>query len=769
MDHSWKARWIQDPRFSQLPPRNLLHKHHNPPDLPEHDPALRNVHMLVRRPFELPVAPGGASAARLHVTADDYYHLYINGQFVGQGPAPAYHFHYNVNTWDVGDRLVAGHNVIAVDVYYQGLRNRVWNSADYRQGMFAELRVAGQGPEPVVLATDDTWRIKISQAHRIAGVIGYDTQFQEDIDGRLIDWGWSEVGFDDSGWMPPAVRDLKDTDYTFVDQVTPPLAVYSVGPVAARQMATDRYQFDFGRETTGRIALRMSGSAGHKVEVRCGEELNSDGTVRYQMRCNCTYRDYWTLAGRPQEHVEFFDYKAFRYVEVVNSPCPLSAADIRVIARHYPYDERAAALRCSNPVLDDVWTICANSVRDCAQEVIVDCPSREKGQYINDAAVSAHSHMLLTGDTRLTRKVLEDAALSRHVCPGLLAVAPGSHMQEIAEASLLWPVLLWEYYLHSDDLAFVREMLPVVDGQMHYFQRHENSVGLLVDVCEKWNLVDWPPSCRDGYDFDLAQRTGGRGCQTVLNAHYYKFLDACRQLRQAAGQDAVLVSQKLEAFPETFVRTFQHSRSRLFVDAVGSSHSSLHANAMALYAGLVTEHARPAVIFFLRQKGMACGVWFAYFYLRALMEAGLTELAFDLISRDDEHSWPNMLREGATACMEVWGADQKANTSFCHAWASGPVPLLVEQFLGIRHAEPGWRAIRIEPRMPRMLSSVTLQLPLPQGRLGVTYSRGNRQEMYSIHAPPGVKIIGPDGPASAWRARTVEIQRGAHIFERVTG
>ena len=763
MGHSWKARWIQDPRFGRLSPRELLHKQDRGGPLLDHDPALQNVHMLVRKGFDLPARPAGAM---LKITADDYYHLYVNGQFVGQGPAPGYHFRYNYNTWDVADKLAAGPNVIAVHVYYQGLRNRVWNSADYRQGMIAELACTMPAGELFEVLSDDSWRMRISGAYKSAGVLGYETQFAEDIDGRMLEHGWQQVHFDDSAWDRPAVRDLSETDYTLAPQVTPPVAVREVFPAAMRQIAPGRYVFDFGREITGRIAMRIPGQPGHRLEVRCGEELNTDSSVRYEMRCNCTYRDFYTLAGLPAEQAAFFDYKAFRYAEVVNAPELLNDRDVWAIARSYPYDERAVSMRSSNPVLDDIWTICVRGVRGCCQETIVDCPSREKGQYINDAAVTGHSHMLLTGDGRLVRKALEDAALSARICPGLMAVAPGSFMQEMAEASLLWPVLLWEYYQHSGDAAFLSEMLPVLDGVMHYFQRYESYGGLLADVCEKWNLVDWPGNYRDGYDFDLDPKTGGHGCHAVLNGHYYKFLQACGWIRQAAGQEAGFLAQRLEVLRQTFVRTFLNSRTGLFVDAVGSSHSSMHANAIALYAGLVPPEAAAPVMAFLRQKGLACGVWFAWFALRGLVEAGQVDFAFDLMTRDDPHSWANMLNDGATACMEAWGADQKWNTSFCHGWASAPIPLLVEHFLGVRHAEAGWRTIRLEPQMPRLLSSVSLQLPLPQGRLRVSYSRREGLEMYTLHVPPAIRVIGPQETNRTWRPTSVDANRGAYLFER---
>jgi alpha-L-rhamnosidase len=62
----------------------------------------------------------------------------------------------------------------------------------------------------------------------------------------------------------------------------------------------------------------------------------------------------------------------------------------------------------SNPLLNDIWNICKNGVKYGAQEVYVDCPSREKGQYLGDATVATHAHLYLSGDLRLFKKALKD-------------------------------------------------------------------------------------------------------------------------------------------------------------------------------------------------------------------------------------------------------------------------------------------------------------------------------------------------------------------------
>ena len=69
----------------------------------------------------------------------DPYKLYINGEFVTQGPPPSYPNHYYFMEIDVAKFLKEGENTFAVHTYYQGLINRVWQSGDLRHGMICDL------------------------------------------------------------------------------------------------------------------------------------------------------------------------------------------------------------------------------------------------------------------------------------------------------------------------------------------------------------------------------------------------------------------------------------------------------------------------------------------------------------------------------------------------------------------------------------------------------------------------------------------------------
>ncbi|AFH60330.1 family 78 glycoside hydrolase catalytic domain [Paenibacillus caseinilyticus] len=714
MSKAWKASWLTDPEFAELVPLSLLHKEAGGTPPSGHPPDLRNHHMLLRKTFECGRLP---ELAVLDITADDYYKLYINGVFVAQGPAQGYSFHYYYNRIDVTPYLREGTNVIAVHVYYMGHVNRAMSSGDFRQGMMAELYT----DDGLALVTDESWRWirTFEYGGGEAPTTGNDTQVLEHVDSRLRYAGWKEVNFDDSGWRPVAVKN--NHGYMLVEQPTPTLQVEIIRPSHVQRLGGGHFLIDFGTEITGQFTLRAQGAAGDRIEIRCGEEMMDDGKhVRYDMRCGCLFQEIWTLSGRAEEEPEFYDYKAFRYVELQGPEHALDAGSFAAVVRHYPLDPAACRFTTTDTQLQGIWDICRRGVMLCAQEAFLDCPSREKGAYLGDAGIMAHTHMYLSGDSRLVRKTLHDYALSSRICPGLMAVAPGSFMQEIADFSCQWPQQLLTYYLYSGDVEFLKEMYPYAEGVMNYFRAYARRDGLLESVNEKWNLVDWPADMRDGYDFYLSNPVG-TGCHNVMNAFYYGCVSAVQEIQDILH---IPYDDQLPDLREAFIRTFWDAGTGLFVDAEGSPHTALHSNVLPLYYGIAPVESIPGILSFIREKRLSCSVYFAYFLLKALAGAGEYELAYELLMCHDERSWSNMLREGATACFEAWGKNQKWNTSLCHGWASAPIAVLIEDVIGLKPAEPGWNGVSFTPHLTPSMPPFQLDLKLPAGQLSLQYADG---------------------------------------------
>jgi hypothetical protein len=383
-------------------------------------------------------------------------------------------------------------------------------------------------------------------------------------------------------------------------------------------------------------------------------------------------------------------------------------------------------------MLQQIWDICKRGVQFSSQENYVDCPSREKGQYLGDNTIIGHTHMYISGDARLFKKALRDFAVSTQVCPGLLAVAPGSFMQEIADFSFQWPMQLLNYYQQTGDDEFLREMHPVAEGILAHFRQYARKDGLLESVKDKWNVVDWPNNLRDDYDFELT-RPVADGCHNVINGFYFGCIQAVQAIRDILN---VPYEDELPALRQSFIDAFYRPDSKRFADSTVSDHTSLHANILPLLFGIAPADSVDAILSFIAQKRLSCGVYMSYFLLKALAVHDRADMVYELITCEDERSWVNMVREGATSCFEAWGKEQKWNTSLCHGWASAPIPLLIEEIIGLKPAKPGWSEIRFAPHIPQGMEDFRIAFQTAKGQIRVEYIKGELK----LYAPDGVAV-----------------------------
>lgn len=699
--------------------------------------GIKNVHTFFRKCVDLDDSE--ITEAMLTFSADDYCKIYINGTFVVSGPAPGYIHNYYYMQVDVKDYLCHGKNCIAIHSYYQGLKNRVWNSGDNLAGLKAQLAVSYKSGDYREFAADSSWRCFDCKAWQSEHTFGYETQFAENIDMRLIPAAWRETKFDDSNWNEPEV--VSDYPHKLMKQPTAPLSWNNVYPVSITPLNEGRWLLDFGSEVVGCTVIKAAGLCGHVIEIRHAEELNSDGTARFQLRANCDYQECVTLSEAPMDTVELFDYKAFRYIELSNYPGIPATDDIFVYERHYPFDN-VSELKTSDDTVNRIWDICSLAVKLGTQDSYLDCLTREKGAYLGDAFVTGLSHLYLTGRSEMLHKVLDDFAASAKFCPGLRAVSPGAFEQDIADYSLLWVPLLHEYYMWTGNSNFMREMMPVVDGILDYFGAFENAEGVLENFIGKPVMVDWPSNLRDDYDDPglMGSDTTQKGINTLINLYYYGTLSTATKIYEASENltKSVVCQQKTDALNKKLKEKFLGPNG--FVDTDSSSHVSLHTNALALMFNAVTAEEAKLVISVLKEKRIKCGVYFSFFLLKGLFNYGEIELAYDLMTCDDIHSWQTMLKDGATTCMEAWGLDQKWNTSLCHPWASSPVYMIAAEVFGLKPAKPGWTKINFDPKIPKSMKSGSICINIPQGKLQVSFFKNKGKAEFHIKTPKNIQI-----------------------------
>jgi len=645
MDHTFEGKWITDGEFEDLQPRNVFHRQLDRQKLSCEDH--RNRHILFRRTFSCPAF----GKAAMHITADDYYMLYINGRFVAMGPTPGYHFQYNYNTLDVTGYLQEGTNVIAVHTLYQGLINRTWQSGDNRHGLFMELSLDGK----TVLVSDEQFKTAPHTGYTEVGTCGYDTQFLEQYDSRAPEVGFEKPDYDDSHWQQ--ARLSRVSDHRLVKQESYMVETESVLPVCTRQDGASVF-VDFGACYVGYLQVSVRGRAGQTVTVRCGQELSEDGSVRYELRANCVYEEPWILA-EGESTLKWFDYKVFRYVELL-LPEGAELLPVSLLARHYPFTLKAKL----NPEYGDlkgIWDLCVNTQRWGVQEVIHDCMERERGFYLGDGCYSSLTNMLLTGDDSMARRLIDDAFATSFITETLVTCMNCSFMQECAEYPLILVQMVLWHYNYTGNRAYLAQNYEKV---VRLLDAYKNSYGpLLLRNMDKWCVVEWPKKYRHGYDVDI---TEGKVCKTAhvaINAYYIGAVQTANKMAAILGLPAYRDDAPLL---QAFTDTFFVEQEGLFRDGEDTDHISLVGNCFVYAFGLCQrQDFKEKFLHMLRHHKISSLYLFCTF---PVLLGHVREGRYDLIREAllDEGAWLRMLREDATTTFEGWGKETKWNTSLFH-------------------------------------------------------------------------------------------------------
>ncbi len=650
MAHQFIGKWITDSEFAALPPRNVFHRQLEPMDLPceEH----RNRHILFRKKFRLDAL---GEQATLYISADDYYKLYINGRFVAQGPAPSYHFQYNYNVIDISAHLQEGENNIAVHTLYQGLINRVWQSGDHRHGLILDLEQDGK----IILSSDETFKTAPHSSYTETGTCGYQTQFLERYDSNAPEVGFENFDYNDSAWENAKISQF--SDHILAEQKSKSLVFETILPTQLERSET-HILCDFGSCYVGYLMARAKGKKGDIIMVRCGQELNEDGSLRYELRANCKYEEEWILADG-ESLLDWFDYKSFRYAELI-FPKGVAIEGLSLSARHYPFELKAALKPeyAEDEDLQKIWNLCVNTLKYGVQEVIQDCMEREKGFYLGDGCYTALTNMILTQDDSMVRKLIDDAFATDFISDTLVTCMDCSFMQEIAEFPLILVYLvLWHYNL-TQDQAYLKENYKKVVKLLEAYRREYEKDGVL-RAFDRWSVVEWPQNFRHGYDVKIKEGEFCYEAHVSLNAYYLSAIRTANRIATLLGEPRYRDEGPLLS---AFHQTFFDEKEKLFKDGERTDHISLVGNSFVFGFDLCDDESfKQNFIALLLEHGIHSLSLFCTFPV--LMGLAKND-RFDLIKECllNDGAWKRILREGGTTTFEGWGKDTKWNTSLFH-------------------------------------------------------------------------------------------------------
>lgn len=733
---------------------------------------LHNAYALFRRDFTLDRVP---RRAPLFITADQSYQLWINGAFVGRGPARGFQAHWPCDEIDVARWLVPGRNVIAVRAHNPGFSN-----FQYLHQGYAGLLVAARWGR-FRLQTDRTWKCLAQPGIRRDMVHASLQLFpQENFDARTCPAGWMNSDFDDSAWgvssphgpvygnLPWAALEPRGIPHLFEVAERPGRIIgESEGACAAgwedtrnlyllrqtedhgHRPATGAsaanfevpatgagrfrsYLIDVGRPVVGNFSVAVSGARGGETldfiytETVDARTLQPDlrfpdgSSVAFSGRLICR-------AGRT-EH-QFYHPYGFRHVTVTvrHTAAPLQLS-LCLRRTGYPV-ERRGRFQSSDPVLERIWETCAWSQQNCMLDAYVDTPWREQAQWWGDARVQAWNTFHLSGDARLFRRGIAQIGAQTTADGLTYGHAPTmAHNCVLPDFTLIWMLTQWDCYWQTGDLQPFRDQRAGIERALAYFETHTGRDGLVTYDPRYWLFLDWTDLPKDGassiYNLWLVLALERLAAMHRLN----RDAAAARRCLRWAGR----LRRKL--------RTFVNRRGLLGdgLDARGRvlKSTSPHAQTLALMAGLAPA-AAPAMerflLDYLRDESghtaKPSAYWITYVY-SVLAERGHGAAVVEHL----RPRWEPMTAYGST--FEIFGDTAAFAASHSHAWSAHPLFHLMQIIGGVRQAAPAWREVVFAPVFIGHRGGATY--PAPPGPIISAWQREGPAVRVTLALPRGV-------------------------------
>jgi hypothetical protein len=627
-----------------------------------------------RREFTIAAKP---EKTTLYIAGPRSARVWLNGGLAAElNYSDGHHMGFGVMTADVSATLHLGRNVIAIEAvrgygshhHTNALKTSWLNSGEVLAVKILPVAKGVNGAALVV--SDGAWK---STAEAVKG--------------------WEKPAFDDTGWKPVASLGGIESDVDFFQWnadagmyawpgylgEAPYMANYRMNAVKTERRG-DGLLFDFGREINGRIAI-TAGRHALSAHMRYGESMGELVHAPYLGEISLV-----APAGQEARGPK----SGFRYALVAFDG---DGAEAQVCAEgiYYP-TVQVGSFESSDARLNRIWETAAYTAHLSMQDSILDGIKRHRGRWIGDDEVIDRVVADVYGDGRLVKAGLDDAIGPEPVT---------GHVNGLPGYSAWWVIAEAEYVRRWGDL---RQLNGIKDRLLELLPRMErelNAQSVYVAASDAKPFVDWA----NGLSGDSPE---------ARRAVHFEYLLAFRQaawlLRLDGDEtDAARYSARANAMAA--------AAQKYLVDESGAFGDRWQTNAIAVLAGAVVSDAQREAVWRVlartvtgRKPGDVITPYYGSYLLSAMAELGHRREALDWMRA----YWGGMLDAGATIFWEAWDpawsgsdphsrleADGKVgyNASLAHGWASGPAAWLMEELLGVKAMEPGYRMVQVRPEL----------------------------------------------------------------------
>lgn len=686
-----------------------------------------------RKPMKL---AGRPERATVYVGAIGLYELRVNGTKVGNDRLtpgwPDYFKRAYYNTYDVTSLLHKGENVLAVTLAdgwgagYVGWA-RCRNRFGFEAALRLQLHLEFPDGNSEVVRTNETWRCSVDGPVREADLLMGETH-----DARLEQPGWDRAGFDDSTWKPAALPSPPPALPPDAYPSEPVRAHEEIHPVHVAEPESGVYVFDLGQNMVGVARLRATGPRGTVIRIRYAEVLQDNGMLYTESLRGARATDTYIKDTDDDEVWEpLFTFHGFRYVEVTGLPHRPSRDTITGVVLHNEM-ERAGEFSTSNLLVNQLYHNIVWGQKGNYLEAPTDCPQRdERLGWTGDAQAFIRTGSFNFDLAAFMTKWIRDLFDTQSEEGWFGSVAPHMPFEPLPKATChAWSdaaiICPWTLYRVYGDTRIIKRFYPEMALYIEHLKSTSDS------------LIRPPGGYGDWVSLNAETPT------EVINTAYFALVTRMMgEMARAIGRikEAMVYDALFQDIKAAFIKAFVGPDGRV----KGNTQTCY---VLALRYDLLPDEQRKAAKahlvqdFAYRSGHFSTGFVGLKDLMPTLSQEGRDDLAYRILLKDTFPSWGYEIKAGATTIWERWdgwteelGLQTPAMNSFNH-YAFGAVgEWLYMTVSGIDLLEPGYRRIRIRPRMGGDLRHARAQFRSPNGWIGSEWYRESGRLRLVVRVP----------------------------------
>lgn len=756
----------------------------------------KNVWADYRRDFNLSAVPAEAT---LKIACDNKYWLYINEQLVvaegglNRGPDESNTYYDEV---EISPYLREGKNNICVLAWFWGeTESETHYITSQKRAVIISTSLHDERNR-LVDTGDGRWYSNIDSAYTQGGTRPnmYLGEFNIAYDASVaVDWISDEFSPKNEGWAiaEPVGNDEEDPGYAgdspwneLVLRPIPQFKMYDIVTVSSEMCDTTSSNGIIGYTLTLPYNMQVypyielgTGTVSGKQIIAETETVNMSGLrMSYKTKTGAqTYEHKGWISGdkltfyvpdgvnviklgyrQTGYAAESGDNTLFRgYFDSVIAQSDLSSE--KFTGGHSWTGEEVSA---DNNFYDELWNKALYTLYLCMRDGYMDCPDRERGQYIGDAINEIEEAFYAIGPSA---NALSAKAI-REICAGQIeytrngrtyyamsCIEPYPSVHEIPIQALGTAVAAWTYYQFTGDTTIARDCFEalynyltnydfVSDGKYAGTIRMRESDELI----KQTSFADWT-DWEDNQDVRVA-----------INCWWYLSATAVRNLAEVDSSDATVeqiswldanISKVKENFNKfwneplkAYATNFSEDDWYMAVEREDQSHLvDDRVNALAVVAGLADEDKYQEIRDVLMGTDsspayMNSSIYMEKYAIQALYMMGYPE---DAMTRM-QLRFMNIVNDSNSSTLPEYWDLMKGTKN--HGWSGGALVALSRYSTGIQPVLPGWQKWEMCPQLGNF-TSISTNVPSEIGDIGLEITVLNNELNMTVISPGGEATI----------------------------